>query len=165
MVLTPVVDPGHASWELQPTTAGWLDDYKAEAWREYWSRAWCRVEAMLGAAYPVTDAEQRAALFRGGLRTALLAGRRPHLLYGSKEVAENKPPKFLPPLLHGTFAKYKPEDGALTKPEQDKPTIVELSRKAREQWPELKVGFDPAYEYRGGAGGGRGTKVVGDGSV
>ena len=88
IILTPIVDPDHASWKAPQTLTpgvGWLVDYKAAAWTEYWTRGWCRVEAMLGAAYPVDDGERRAAFFRGGLKTALLAGRRPHLLYGTKE--------------------------------------------------------------------------------
>ena len=46
---------------------------------------------------------------------ALEEGRRPHVLFGTKELEENRPPIFLPPLLHSAFLKYKPEEGQLTK--------------------------------------------------
>ena len=47
------------------SAAGYLEAYKAEAWLEYWKRGWCLVEAMIAAAYPVLNKEQRALLFRG----------------------------------------------------------------------------------------------------
>ena len=165
LVLTPVVDQAPDMWQY-PTSvdpADWFVSYQAEAWREYWRRSWCRVEAMLGAAYPVENCEGRAALFRGGLKNALLAGRRPHLLYGDKERIEGRAPIFLAPLLHGTFAKYRPEDGQLTKRAQDLPMIVQLERRARAHWPEIRVGFVAGYSYEGGAGGGRGKCVYEDG--
>ena len=167
LLLTPIVDERHASWQY-PTTleaGGWFMAYKAVAWQEYWRRAWCRVEAMLGAAYPVDNHEDRAALFRGGLHSALLAGRRPHLLYGTKEQAEGRAPIFLPPLLHATFEAYRPEDGQLTMPGQDRPTIDALSSRARECWPRLDVGFVAGYAYTGGDGGGVGRCVFADGGV
>ena len=95
---------------------------------------------MLCAAYPVDDTSARAALFRGAMSYAIAAGRRPHAVYGDKEAAKARPPRVLSPLLHGTFARFQPEQGNLTKNE-DMPLIRELSRKAREQWPELKVGY------------------------
>ena len=119
---------------------------------------------MLGAAYPTHDAATRATLFRGALRSALLAGRRPHAIFGDKEVAENATPRFLMPLLHATFDKYKPEEGHLTNP-LDKETIEVLSRKARAKWPKLEVGYVPGFAYTGGAGGGEGKQVYPDGSV
>ena len=131
-----------------------------------WVRAvaQCRVEAMLGAAYPTHDAATRATLFRGALRSALLAGRRPHAIFGDKEVARNANPRFLMPLLHATFDKYKPEEGHLTNP-LDKETIEVLSRKARAKWPKLEVGYVPGFAYTGGAGSGEGKEVYDDGSV
>lgn len=167
LVLTPVVDRDHATWQY-PTEvdpAGWFHAYRSEQWQEYWRRAWCRVEAMLGAAYPVNDCERRAACFRGGLHTALHAKRRPHLLYGSKELAEGRAPIFLPPLLHGTFESYRPTDGQLTKPQQDMPTIRALEHRARARWPAIQTGFDAGYPYQGGDGHGRGRFVRADGSV
>ena len=69
----------------------WKDyfaQYKAAGWQEYWSRGWCRVEAMLAAVKAVKAG--RAALFGGALRTSLLAGRRPHVLFGTKELVRLK---------------------------------------------------------------------------
>ena len=122
LVLTPIVDPNHAAWKLPSEkgellpAAGYLEAYKAEAWLEYWKRGWCLVEAMIAAAYPVLNKEQRALLFRGALGNAIAAGRRPHCVFGDKEVARNGPPQFLNPLLHSTFDAHKPEEGDLTKP-------------------------------------------------
>ncbi len=170
LLITPVVDPEHASWHYPTCTTtldagGWFVAYRAAAWQEYWERAWCRVEAMLGAAYPVDDHEGRAALFRGGLHSALLAGRRPHTLYGSKELAEGRAPIFLPPLLHSHFDAYRPEEGRLTQPEQDRPTIDALSAQARQRWPKLVAGFVGGLPYTGGAGAGFGKYVGEDGSA
>ena len=72
----------------------------------------------------------RADLFGGALRTSLLAGRRPHVLFGTKELVTRRTPKFLPPLLHSAFQTYKPEDGNLTK-EADRVAVRGLTEEAR----------------------------------
>ena len=75
----------------------WFEQYLAEGWKEYWSRGWCRIEAMCAAVKPVD--EGRAELFRGAVKVQLLAGHRPHVLSGTKELEETRPPLFLPRLL------------------------------------------------------------------
>ena len=62
LMLTPVVDVDHQKWK-RPQDQGkvitnWFDEYLAPGWKEYWSRGWCRVEAMLSAACPVDAALQ-----------------------------------------------------------------------------------------------------------
>ena len=54
---------------------------------------------------------------------AIAAGRRPMVLFGTKEQEENRTPLFLPPLLNSTFDKYAPEAGALTK-EDDRVAVL-----------------------------------------
>ena len=77
MMLTPVVDPEHDTWTFEPRLSGDVFlEYGSTAWRQYWERAWCRVEAMLAAVKPVDHG--RAALFRGAIARALEENRRPH---------------------------------------------------------------------------------------
>jgi hypothetical protein len=118
---------------------------------------------MLGAAYAVKKHAERAALFRGALQAALLQGRRPHVIFGTREDCEGLPPCFLKPLMHGVFARYKPEDGKLTDG-RDGVLIGEMSRQAREHWPPQELGYVQGYPYVGGKGGGRGKMVYDDGS-
>jgi hypothetical protein len=110
IMITPVVDPEHASWSythpLPP--GGWRDGYHADAWVEYWERAWCRVEAMLCAACAVDNKEARAKCFRGAMSNAIAWGRRPHAIYGDKEASKEDTLRFLSPLLHSTYDKFKP---------------------------------------------------------
>jgi hypothetical protein len=110
IMITPVVDPEQASWSCTHPlpSGGWLDAYHAAAWVEYWERAWCRVEAMLCAAIPVDDKEARKTCFRGAMSNAIAAGRRPHAIYGDKEAIKDDTLRFLSPLLHSTYHKFKP---------------------------------------------------------
>ena len=70
------------------------------------------------------------------MKGSLEAGRRPHILYGTKENADRWPPLFLPPMLHSTFEEYNPDKGTLTK-EEDRHRIRRLSEEARKDVKEL----------------------------
>lgn len=140
LMLTPVVDPEWDTWEIEGQEL--FSAYKAKAWDEYWKRAWCRVEAMFAAVVPVPGCETRANRFHpGALRNAIAAGRRMHFVFGTKELKTVRPPKGLPALLNSFFDDYSPEKGALTK-EQDRLTILRLTKEARSQVVELKVGYE-----------------------
>ena len=150
-LITPIIDPEHASWEYPALWADYFAEYCASGWQEYWSRGWCRVEAMIAAVRPVADG--RAALYRGAMAAALEKGRRPHLLFGAKEQVGpqhtgRRPPLFLPPLLNSTFDRYAPEDGALTK-EADRVAVRNLSEEARRLVKEQPVGFVGEYQGKG----------------
>ena len=79
LVVTPVVDVDHQQWkapyEEGRGVSNWYDEYLAEGWKEFWTRGWCRVEAMLTAVEPVH--EGRAELFRGVMKVRLLGDHRP----------------------------------------------------------------------------------------
>ena len=160
VVLTPVVDPEHAAWALRTSHRdGWQlpdhEDYAAAGWTEYWSRAWCRIESFLAANMPRPDAgaaeaaadgateaavggpvvassdSLRAANFRGTLLgLAIAAGRRTHMLYGTKELDERRDPILLAPMVNETFARFDPEKGALTC-EADRRIIHSITQQAR----------------------------------
>ena len=160
LMLTPVVDVEHQKWAYpEGSVSNWFDQYLAPGWKEYWSRGWCRVEAMLAAVKPV--AAGRAELFRGAMRVHLLGGHRPHVLFGTKELERNAPVIFLPPLLHSMFEQFAPDKGALTK-EDDRVAVQRLTVEARKDVVELVVGW--VGEYRG-EGVGRGKYVHADGAV
>lgn len=159
-VLTPVVDEAHEEWECPTTWSDYFRQYASENWVEYWRRAWCRVEVMLAAVKPVADFERRALLFRGALQEAIAEGRRPHMLYGTKEAANNRAPIFLPPLLNENFVRYSPVDGDLTK-EVDRPLIQRLADDARKDVTDVEQGWvgehrpryftgEAKYVYRNG---------------
>jgi hypothetical protein len=148
LVVTPVVDETHADWDYVmdangelPSDGGWLAAYQSASWLDYLSRGWCRVEMMIGAVspsttFPVDDHESKGLHFRGGVRGALLAGRRPHIIFGTKEDnPKNGHGLLLPPLTHSIFEKYQPGDGMLTN-EIDKTVIRTLELVAHEQWPD-----------------------------
>jgi len=163
LLLTPIVDKKESSWKLPMTFDNPIEDYKAAAWKEYWQRAWCRVEAYLAANLPLTEGEERANLFRGGLRSAQLAGRRPHVIFGTKEYRAQRPPMFLPGMVDATFRRYPPAGGELTS-EADRPVIRALTEEARRHSP------DGAPGYRGdlcpkGKANGYGRQTYEDGGV
>lgn len=162
-LITPIIDPDHSQWDYPELWSDYFAEYCASGWQEYWSRGWCRVEAMIAAVRPVADG--RAALYRGAMAAALDAGRRPHLLFGAKEQVGpqntgRRPPLFLPPLLNSMFDKYAPEDGALTK-ESDRVAVRKLSEEARWLVKEQVVGYVGEYQGKGD-GHGRYHFVTGD---
>lgn len=116
--------PDHPSSDL-------FAGYQAEAWQEYWSRGWCRVEALMASTVPVLDGENRAEVFnRGALSSALKSGRRPHFVFGTKEFETSRPPRSLPPLLNSHLDTYAPEKGEVTQ-DADLQVILNLSNSAR----------------------------------
>ncbi|MEC7233350.1 MAG: hypothetical protein VXW31_10435, partial [Planctomycetota bacterium] len=162
LVLVPVIDHNHREWSYPATWSNHFEQYKAAGWTEYWSRAWCRVEAMLAAVKPVVDHAERATLFRGAMGNAIAAGRRPWALFGTKEQEERRPPLFLPPLANSTFDKYKPSKGRLTK-ETDRGLIETLEADARKDVVPIEVGY--VGEKKDGKAHGRGKKQYDNGDV
>jgi len=67
-------------------------------------------------------------------------------------------------LKHDVSKRYRPGDGMLSN-EEDRVRILEMTRIAREQWPEQKVGFFEGYPYTGGAGGGLGKQIDRQGTI
>jgi len=55
-------------------------------------------------------------IFQGGLRYHISHGRRPHVLYGMREMQKGDPPIILPPLQSVFFDKYSPTTGYVTIP-------------------------------------------------
>jgi len=163
IIFTPVVDPHHASWQYPPAVRSWLREYQAAPFLDYLSRGWCRVEMMTGSVFAVDDVS-RAGLFRGAMQNALAAARRPHALFGTKELEERRSIVFLPPLLNSTFEEFAPEAGSFTV-DADRETVKAMSQRARGMMVPLKLGFDARLPYVGGKGGGRGRYVYPDGST
>ena len=132
---------------------GQLEAFEPAGWQDYLERAWCRLEMMEAAAYPVNNCEGRASLFRGSIQTALSNGLRPSAIYTDWFILfmaqDGKSAEFLPPLKHDFFERFPPGDGKLFD-EEARYRICEAARSTRDQWTE-----------RGGEGGGGG----GGGSV
>ena len=118
IVLTPIVDPDWNSWGKETPkklpAGGWLKAYQAAGWQQYLNRGWCRVEMMLNAAFGVDMPEDRAKSFNGKLKLSLIAGRRPHVIFGTREMAQQSTPLFLDPVKHDTFEVFAPAKGPLT---------------------------------------------------
>ena len=93
------------------------EDYKSPAWNIYLSRGWTRVEMLYAANIPLENdkADRASEKFKAGLLSSINEGRRPHLLYGTKEYIYQNPPIHLPPMVDSWFDKYHPMKGKLTK--------------------------------------------------
>jgi hypothetical protein len=126
-LFTPIVD-NDGSWIYEQTSFGPMVDYKADAFQTgtdaYVNRAWCRLEMFLAANLQLKNTSARDNVY-GRLKIAVLDGRRPHFVYGSKESVEDRQAIELQPLDNVFFDKYSPLRGYLTKPE-DEPCIAAL---------------------------------------
>ena len=144
-MLTPIHD--NSTWTYPVSVNNWYEEYKAPNWNHgphsYLARAWCRVEMMFAASIPVplhTNTPNRIHKLAGVLKVSLSEGRRPHILYGSKEMRENRPFIVLPPLQHSYFTKYTPETGRVTV-SSDKPKIKSLIDQLRPYMKLIKEGY------------------------
>ena len=120
VILTPIHDFQPESWNLVATKEGLFHDYQAQGWNvtdhSYLNRGWCRLEMFYASAIPPAEQSIHKAklYFEHGLQASILTGRRPHLLYGTKESMSNMNPRQLPPLHNSYFDKYHPSKGKLS---------------------------------------------------
>ena len=145
LILTNVYDT-QDWWDLSPSYSNIFDHYKSPAWNgndyAYLNRGWCRVEMLYAANIPLEkDSTTRMTKFKAGLLSSLQAGRRPHLLYGTREhklVGFN--PVQLPPLQNSWFYNYNPVKGKLTK-ESDREKIQQLVNDIEPYMKRVIVGY------------------------
>lgn len=127
-VLTCVVDPEWQAWgdgmdrsQLQggdDETTDPFTVYGAAGWQDYATRAWCRLEAFIGATAALPP---HRTLKLGEELKRKASSRRPHLLYGTREHAMGELPIILPVMRPRHFNTYHPGAGGC-RPE-DKPCI------------------------------------------
>ena len=117
LLVSIVYDSEHQKWKYPEMVTDWLVDYKAQAWNgsseSHWQRAWCRLEASISAVTPLpTDDEawkqKCKALEHHALGYMMKCGRRPHILFGTKEMSDKRPLIVLPPMLEQHLRRYAP---------------------------------------------------------
>jgi len=113
VVLTPVVDDMCDKWEMGDLNDV-LNAYGSDAWKVYWSRGWCRLEAFSASNIPVPRHERGEGLPPCLIKPIVEEKLRPHYIYGSKESEKDWGPMMLPPLRNSYFARYHPAKGDLT---------------------------------------------------
>lgn len=143
-IVTPIYDEDHESWEIVDSWRGMFVAYEAKAWRHgdyaYLNRAWCRVEMFFAANIPLRpDTLDRARNFEAGLKVAILSGRRPHILYGSREHSRRSL-KILEPLQNSLLDSFSPLRGSITVP-SDKAKIKQLMDDLQPYIRPLVVGY------------------------
>jgi len=115
MMVTPVYDPDWKQWCSDVPFQAIKDafkHYQAPSFIEYLQRGWCRLEMFFNANMPMTAPRHR--YFGGQLEQAMLQNRRPHLLYGTRELELGEMPIILRALRDDEFARYHPGQGKLT---------------------------------------------------
>eukprot|EP00602_Paraphysomonas_sp_CaronLab_P002492 CAMPEP_0185038210 /NCGR_PEP_ID=MMETSP1103-20130426/33600_1 /TAXON_ID=36769 /ORGANISM="Paraphysomonas bandaiensis, Strain Caron Lab Isolate" /LENGTH=361 /DNA_ID=CAMNT_0027576541 /DNA_START=537 /DNA_END=1619 /DNA_ORIENTATION=+ len=126
-LFTPLVD-SDGSWIYEPSSFGPIVDYKAACFRDgsvgYLNRAWCRLEMFYASCVPLKNTLMRDDVARN-MKVAILDGRRPHFLYGSKESVDDLDLIEMLPLELTHFSRFDPQRGYLTR-STDEPLIAEL---------------------------------------
>jgi hypothetical protein len=142
-LLTPIYDENHASW-IMPTSGSLFEIYQSTGWRgtdySYVNRGWCRVEMFYGANIPLKeDSSERKEKMKAGLLYHRSEGRRPHFLYGSKDVLQGAP-RALEPLQNSVFEKYHPSNGHLTI-SSDRNKVLQLIKELEPYMKRVEVGY------------------------
>lgn len=174
LMFTPIVDHNRR-WDLPMSGSKDLfQDYQAPLWNQgehaYLNRRWCRVEMLYAANIPTLDNTEesefeRYMMFKGGLAYACKHKRRPHVLYGHREVDILNGPLILPALSNYYLELYSPTVGSLTNNE-DILKIDELLVKLQPYIEQQKV--TPGYTGEFNAAGerhGQGKEVIVNGDV
>jgi hypothetical protein len=167
LILTNVHDT--QDWDLPTPINNWFEDYKSPAWNgsdyAYLSRGWCRVEMLYAANIPLeNDSAARAGRFKAGLLGSVQEGRRPHLLYGTREYKLfGRNPIQLPPMQNSWFDNYNPVNGKLTK-ESDRANIQGLVAEIAPHMKRVTVGYEGGRNAAGKMHG-RGVYRYAEGAV
>jgi len=171
-MITPIFDPKCDEWQLPVGASEELwTAYQAEAFQHpewgYRNMCWSRVEMLLAANLDLHDSAEldRISKFRYGLRNAALSNRRPHLLFGTKELTNGDhtyQPHFLPPLQNTYFEERDPTKGMITK-EEDREIIIGLAAKCPVK--NGKVGYIGQRDQATGKKHGLGTEVLANGDT
>jgi hypothetical protein len=149
-LFTPIYDKDHENWILPTSFNNLYDDYLSSAWNgtpfSYMNRGWCRIEMFYAVNVPlIEDSEERKSKFKAGIAYHRGQGRRPHILYGSKEVARISSPTILPPMQNSYFEKYSPLKGTVSV-ESDKVNIEILVRELEPFMKLVKVGYEGEWK-------------------
>jgi hypothetical protein len=144
-LLTPIIDEDYDKWDLKDVHRGMFVAYEAANWNKgdyaYINRAWCRMELFYAAFVTLrADSHERASKFIGGLKYACSIGRRPHILYGTREDKLNKSLKIIEPLHHSLLEAYSPLKGTITV-KTDYQKIEELMNELKPYIQPYHVGY------------------------
>lgn len=113
VLLTPIVDDEWDKWQFPRIINNWYTQYKAKSWNDgehaFLNRSWCRLEMMYSANIPLhEDAKAREDKFASGIHHAIKSHRRPHYIFGTKELNDGIAPIGLPPFSTAFPQEYDP---------------------------------------------------------
>jgi hypothetical protein len=126
MMVTPIHDQNWQSWSGNVTEIkNALSEYRAEAFQDYLSRGWCRLEMFFNTNISLDKKLERHKVFAGRLRQIMKAeGRRPHLLFGTREMMLMQEDPVLLRVSDADFDRYNPGgEDSVTKDPKDKEVI------------------------------------------
>ena len=188
VILTPIVDdkyslsttsPQREAEKLMSSNIENVDGAPIGAWNSYLSRAWCRMEMFLASQVPLAEAASRTLMLEEHQRTqadqrrlkvskqlgvAMMAGRRPHFYFSTRELYF-KDPIVLVPLLNSYLDEFTPAKGELTK-ETDRPRVIEFMQKVTPKYQKSTVvSYVGGKDLTTGKREGKGKEVFANGDV
>jgi hypothetical protein len=118
-VFTPLFENDSDCWCYPEIWTNKYEEYMSSSWRgdefSYMNRSWCRVEMFINTEVPLSEASIfKRSKFSSSLLHHHVEGKRPHIVYGTKEQDEELPPLVLPPLASSYFESYHPMRGQLS---------------------------------------------------
>lgn len=148
-LFTPIVQSDF-NWRFNPCYENIYLEYMAEAWNTgphaYLNRGWTRVEMLYASTIPLSHVRngERIEKFAEGMKFQYGLGRRPHLLYGTRELKKSLPVIIIPPLSNSYFDEFHPEKGHVSY-EQDLIKIRSLVNWIQPLVTKGNSGYDGEY--------------------
>lgn len=144
LIFTPIFDENPDSWIYPKSWNNMYEEYRSPNWCDevygYVNRGWCRVEMFYAANIPTKNSPERIEKFAAGLKHHAMNGVRPHILYGSKDVAERSFPLPLSPLQNSLFSSLHPAAGSVSF-ESDTVVIQRLVDELRPYMKFVEAGY------------------------
>ena len=148
VIFTPIYDQKWTTRNWPNVYQNYFTDYKSHGWRgkafSYINNGWCRLEMFLGGNLPIIrDRQERQQKFRKALLFHRQNGRRPHLLFGTKEKesVKGQHPIILFPLQNSLFSDYHPLKGSFVTSVEKTITSLLLEEQLLPRMTEVKVGY------------------------
>jgi hypothetical protein len=116
----------------------------------YLNRGWCMLEMFYASFIPLSKATQvKKKYVSRAVEHSLELQKRPHFVFGAKELAHGKAPLIVPPMRHSTLKTRDPANGYFTHEEDAKAVKVLMKELSYHYMKPVKLGYQGNTDAKG----------------